>query len=95
METCYVYILHSEKADKYYIGQTSDIQTRLLFHNQLAQHSFTARYRPWVLKLSIPTENRSIARKVEFYLKKRRSRQCLEQLIQDPETGRQTSCNAH
>ena len=30
----YVYILYSRSADKYYVGQTPDIETRLLFPNQ-------------------------------------------------------------
>lgn len=29
----YVYILHSEKFDKYYVGQTSDVTARLYRHN--------------------------------------------------------------
>ncbi|MCB9288230.1 MAG: GIY-YIG nuclease family protein [Lewinellaceae bacterium] len=35
----YVYILHSKAADKFYIGQTPDIDTRLLFHNELSENS--------------------------------------------------------
>lgn len=33
METFTVYILYSESADKYYIGQTADLEQRLQQHN--------------------------------------------------------------
>jgi len=33
MESYTVYILHSESADKYYIGYTADIEKRLHLHN--------------------------------------------------------------
>ncbi|MFZ9388460.1 MAG: GIY-YIG nuclease family protein [Chitinophagaceae bacterium] len=35
----YVYILKSLRDQKYYIGETSDVQARLLFHNQGLQRS--------------------------------------------------------
>lgn len=40
----YAYILYSPSADKCYIGQTPDIETRLLFHNEISENSFTSRY---------------------------------------------------
>jgi putative endonuclease len=41
-----VYILFSEEHDKYYVGQTDDLERRLLEHNELSENSFTSRYRP-------------------------------------------------
>ena len=44
-----VYILFSPSHNKIYIGYTSDLESRLLSHNQLALKGYTIRYRPWVL----------------------------------------------
>ena len=87
METFYVYILYSPKYDKYYIGQTPDPQTRLLFHNELSKKSFTSRYRPWECKKVIPVPNRTLARKMENYIKKRKSRSYLISLIENEQTA--------
>jgi len=43
-----VYILKSQKYNKYYIGSTVDIETRLAAHNFGRQGgSFTKKFRPW------------------------------------------------
>jgi putative endonuclease len=42
-----IYILYSEKADRYYIGQTSDIKKRMHDHNHpVANLIYTAKYIP-------------------------------------------------
>ncbi|WP_027420951.1 GIY-YIG nuclease family protein [Crocinitomix catalasitica] len=41
-----VYILYSQKADKIYIGFTSDLISRIYSHNNL-QKGHTQKYRPW------------------------------------------------
>ena len=41
-----VYILHSGKHDKIYIGYTSSLDQRLRSHNELGK-GWTRRYRPW------------------------------------------------
>ena len=82
----YVYILYSEKHDKFYVGQTADLQTRLLFHNELAQNSFTSKYRPWSIACSIPVENASIATRMERYIKKRKSKTYIQKLVKEEKT---------
>ena len=67
----YLYILHSTKHDKFYIGQTPDLETRMLFHNKLSKTSFTSKYRPWTVFFFFNTPNRSVAMKMEKYLKKK------------------------
>ncbi len=42
----YVYILYSKSHDKYYIGQTADVDNRLTRHNSGGVKS-TKPYRPW------------------------------------------------
>ena len=44
-----VYALFSEKYQKIYVGYTSDIEQRLLTHNELGTKGYTLRYRPWKL----------------------------------------------
>ncbi|TZF85936.1 GIY-YIG nuclease family protein (plasmid) [Pedobacter sp. BS3] len=42
-----VYVLHSKQFNKIYIGYTSDLNNRLLSHNQLATKGYTVKFRPW------------------------------------------------
>lgn len=44
-----VYALYSHSFNKIYIGYTSNLNERLLSHNELATKGYTIRYRPWVL----------------------------------------------
>jgi len=43
------YVLYSEKYEKIYIVYTSNIEQRLLSHNELGTKGYTLRYRPWKL----------------------------------------------
>ena len=79
----YAYILYSPSADKYYVGQTPELETRLLFHNELSERSFTARYRPWTLERVIAVNNRSEAMLVERYIKARKSKHYIRRLIEE------------
>jgi len=65
----YVYILQSESApDRFYVGVTDDLRTRLLRHNA-GQVSHTSKYLPWRLNtyLAFSDEKRAVA--FERYLK--------------------------
>lgn len=44
-----VYILRSEKFDKIYVGYTSNLEARILSHNELGKTGWTVKYRPWQL----------------------------------------------
>ena len=44
----YVYVLKSVKHDRFYIGQTKDIEERLKWHNS-PRARWTKRYQPWEL----------------------------------------------
>ena len=78
-----VYILYSPSSDKYYVGQTDNLELRLQFHNELSEKSFTSKYRPWIIKQSIAVVDRSIAMRIEKYIKGRKSRKYIESLIHD------------
>ena len=44
----YVYLLHSEKHKRFYIGESSDLKQRLYQHNQ-GQTASTKPFAPWNL----------------------------------------------
>lgn len=46
--TIYVYVMRSEKDQRFYVGMTSDVSRRLKEHNSGKTRS-TKAYRPWVL----------------------------------------------
>ena len=64
----FVYILYSESSDMYYVGQTPDMETRMLFHNELGT-GFTSKHSPWQLKLANVIGYKTQIHKVEKYLK--------------------------
>ena len=78
----YLYILYSEKHDKYYVGQTNDLSRRLEEHNTQEKNSFTTKYRPWRLEKSFEIgESLGQARKIENYIKGLKSRKFIERLL--------------
>ena len=81
----HVYILYSPSADKYYVGQTENLELRLQFHNELSATSYTSKYRPWELKKSIVVETRSIAMPLERLIKKKKSRKYIEYILKNEE----------
>jgi len=53
----FVYILYSEKYDRFYVGQTKDVDARIIQHNSGYDRS-TSPYRPWILECKIQKETR-------------------------------------
>ena len=82
MSMFYLYILHSESFNKYYVGYTNDIFRRLEEHNSSKFNSFTHKYRPWILSaLFQVSEDKGEAIKIERFIKKQKSRTLILQLI--------------
>lgn len=44
-----VYILYSIAFNKIYVGYTSNLEQRLLSHNELGKKGWTIKFRPWQL----------------------------------------------
>ncbi|WP_234109308.1 MULTISPECIES: GIY-YIG nuclease family protein [Chryseobacterium] len=65
-----IYILYSEKFDRYYIGQTQDVVSRLARHNARLEKS-TSPYVPWRLLGFVEKGTRGEAMVLERKLKKR------------------------
>ena len=80
----YVYILKSTKNGKYYIGSTLDVNRRLQEHNS-GKTSSLKHIRPLVVvfKKKYPTIKE--ARRIEYKLKRTKSKIILEQIIHNQE----------
>jgi putative endonuclease len=64
----FVYILYADAHQRYYIGQTSDVISRLSRHNNGMEKS-TAPYKPWRIILFIEKSSRGEAMILERKLK--------------------------
>ncbi|QCW99704.1 GIY-YIG nuclease family protein [Aggregatimonas sangjinii] len=49
MKEFVVYILYSEKHDKFYKGYTTSLIERFKSHNVLATKGYTTKFRPWTV----------------------------------------------
>ncbi|NND34745.1 MAG: GIY-YIG nuclease family protein [Saprospiraceae bacterium] len=76
----YMYILFSETRDRYYIGSSDDVQRRLQDHNTGRSKS-TKTGRPWILAYSETFATRSLAVKREMEVKRKKSRNYIQWLI--------------
>ena len=76
-----VYVLHSIKFNKIYIGYTSNLEARFISHNQLGTKGWTIPFRPWVILHTETFEEKSAAMKREKYLKSARGREFVWGLI--------------
>ena len=78
----HVYILYSEKCDKYYIGQTQDLDQRLYEHNMNKGGKFSKSCAPWRLIYSQTYQTRTEAVKREREIKSKKSRKYIEDLME-------------
>ena len=76
----YVYIIQSELDGSYYIGSTQNLEDRLERHNQ-GRSKYTKTKRPWKLVYSEEFPAKGSAMKKENYIKKRKSKNYIEELI--------------
>jgi putative endonuclease len=65
-----VYILYSSVIDKFYSGQTKDLNRRLEEHNR-GKTSFSAKGMPWDLVFSRVCSSRTEAVRLERFIKNR------------------------
>jgi len=80
MEEWFVYIIYSEKINKYYVGVTDDLDWRLERHN-MGWGKYTKRGIPWRLVYYETYETKSDALKREKEIKQKKSRTYIENLI--------------
>ncbi|HNW09466.1 MAG TPA: GIY-YIG nuclease family protein [bacterium] len=78
----YVYILFSGKLGKKYIGFTSNLKKRMLYHNS-GKSCYTCKGIPWKLVYYEVFRSEIDARKEEFFLKSGRGRERISFLLKD------------
>jgi putative endonuclease len=77
----FVYVLYSPSANKFYVGYTSNLESRLLSHNQLRTKDWTKRYRPWELVYTESYQTKSSALKREKELKTGMVREFIQKML--------------
>ena len=73
-----VYILFSEKLNRYYVGHTNNIEKRLATHNAGGK-KYTTKGIPWVLIKTYNFASRSEAMRLEKKIKKRGIKRYLDE----------------
>ncbi len=82
----YLYILYSPLFDRYYIGESVNIQERLSQHNSHHYtHASTSFTSDWIIAIHYSLQNRKEALIIEKYLKSLKSKKFLRALHQDIE----------
>ncbi|HNP17989.1 MAG TPA: GIY-YIG nuclease family protein [Fulvivirga sp.] len=81
-----VYILYSEKLQKFYIGFTGNFAKRLAFHNDLDRNDiWTRKGIPWIKYFEITDLSEYQARGIERHIKRMKSKRYIENLSRYPE----------
>jgi putative endonuclease len=82
----YLYIIYSDSLDKYYVGETPDVEIRLAQHNNhYFKTNFTKSANDWKLSTKHEYRNRREALFLEKFMKKMKSRLFIEKIIAKPE----------
>ena len=79
-----VYIIYSSVKDKFYIGYTSDLEERIIRHNQKSK-GFTGNTNDWKLMYTENYPNKSEAIAREKQIKSWKSRIKIQELISNSE----------
>ena len=86
MDKFFVYILYSEVADSYYVGQTMDVEKRINEHNaEIYSGAWSSKSSDWKTLHIIECTSRYQAIKIEAHIKKMKSRVYFENLVKYPD----------
>ncbi len=77
---CFVYIIYSKAIDRFYVGQTENLEDRLFRHNNSGSKS-TRRANDWRFVHFEEFPDRSAAVNRETEIKKKKSRKYIESII--------------
>ena len=81
-----VYILFSEKLNRFYVGYASDLELRLDFHSNDEQtRKFTYKADDWKLFFKIECTSKQQALLIEKHIKRMKSKTYIQNLINYPE----------
>ncbi|PQJ75989.1 GIY-YIG nuclease family protein [Polaribacter gangjinensis] len=85
MENHFLYILYSKSADKFYIGESKDVNKRLEIHNlHSMKGAFTKIANDWEVKVIFECNNKNEALFIEKFIKKMKSRSFILKIIETP-----------
>ena len=71
----FVYILYSKNLDKFYIGETSNIENRLTQHHfKVYKNAFTSAASDWEIFHDINCVSKGQALKIEAHIKRMKSK---------------------
>ncbi len=81
----YLYILHSKKLDRYYVGQTADVEFRINLHlNKVFSKSFTSKSNDWEIVFEYEAQTKEEFLFLERFIKRMKSRKFIEKVIMYP-----------
>ncbi|TRZ43260.1 GIY-YIG nuclease family protein [Robertkochia solimangrovi] len=81
----YLYIIYSNKVDKFYVGITKNLETRLAKHNlAIYKGSFTKIANDWKYVLQYKCKTKKHANDIEKFIKRMKSRKFISKIINDP-----------
>ena len=78
-----VYVLHSRKYDKIYIGRTTNLPERFKSHNELGTSGWTIHFRPWRIVHTEGCDTKPEAIRLEKELKSARGRRWIRANVLD------------
>ncbi|NQV13244.1 MAG: GIY-YIG nuclease family protein [Parcubacteria group bacterium] len=78
----FVYIIRSLKSGHFYVGSTKNVQNRVIEHN-LGKTRSTKYRTPWQLVFYKKYDDINKAKRIEYKLKKAKSRKIIERIIRD------------
>jgi putative endonuclease len=86
MTTHYFYIIYSAELNKYYLGETSNLESRIIYHNEkTGSKGFSKSANDWEYVLQYKCESKLIAQKLERFVKSQKSRHFNLRIIEDTE----------
>jgi putative endonuclease len=81
----HLYIIYSKSSNKFYVGETHNIDDRIIKHNRHTySDSFTKIANDWELVMFFNCSNREEATFLEKFIKKMKSRVFIEKIIDNP-----------
>ncbi|OIV42810.1 GIY-YIG nuclease family protein [Flavobacterium johnsoniae] len=81
----YLYILQSKSSQKFYIGETNNIDERILKHqNHFYSNSFTKIAEDWEVVLTFNCKDKNEAKYLESFIKRMKSKVFNHKIISDP-----------
>src|SRR5690606_13624846 len=82
----YLYILYSKSTDRFYVGQSSDVLSRLDLHNtHHFKGAFTKIASDWEIAMTFPCTQKKDALFLERFVKRMKSKAFIRKVIAHPE----------